>query len=435
MNIGPIPRRSWLRTVGLATLGATLGGGRGPALAAGPGPGPRAVPPPPPAGRKKLAAVVTTYYPRSHADHIVGRFLWGYQWEGAHHQPGYEIAALYADQIAKEDMSRGLAARFGFRTAPDVADALTLGTGRLAVDGVLLIGEHGDYPENARGQKLYPRFELFEQITRVFERSGRSTPVFNDKHLSYDHDKATAMVETAHRLGFPLMAGSSLPVTYRRPEFEPPIGAKFAEVLVAGYGPNEIYGFHALETLQCMVERRAGGESGVAAVTARKGPAVWDDGDKGAWSWDLLEHALGRSETRNVGDIRANVAAPFSIRVEYRDGLVATILLLNGHIADFNFAAKVEGRSRPASCLFVLPAPPGANFFTPLTHNIERFLADGRSPYPVERTLLTGGILDHAMASLADGGRRLETPKLAIRYQPPAESTFARGGPSSPVEG
>ncbi len=419
-------RREWLEAAGLASMG--LGG-----VALGDVPGPRAAPPPPSTGRKKVAAIVTTYFPRSHADHIVGRFLWGYHWEGRYHRPAFEVASLHADQIAREDMSRPLAARFGFRTSPDVADALTLGTGRLAVDAVLLIGEHGDYPNNARGQKLYPRFELFEQIARVFEASGRSVPVFNDKHLSYDFGKASAMVETSRRLKFPLMAGSSLPVTWRRPELELPLGSKFEDVLVAAYGPDEIYGFHALETLQCMVERRGGGETGVVAVTATQGPAVWEAGDRGDWSWDLLEHALGRSETLNVGDIRSNVARPFSIRVEYRDGLKATVLLLNQHVADFTFAARVAGTSRPASCLFFLPDPPGANYFSSLSYQVERFFSSGRPPYPVERTLLTGGILDHAMGSLAEAGRRIETPGLAIAYSPPTGSVFARGAPSSPA--
>ena len=419
-------RRHWLQTTGFAALGS---GG----LAFADGPGPRAVPPAPPGGRKKVAAIITTYFPRSHSDHIVGRFLWGYEWKGRHHQPGFEVVSLYTDQIAQNDMSQGLARRFGFRTSPNVADALTLGSRKLAVDAVLLIGEHGEYPNNSRGQKLYPRFELFEQITRVFEDSGRSVPVFNDKHLSYDHAKATAMVEASRRLKFPLMAGSSLPVTWRRPELELPLGSKLDDALVAAYGPDEIYGFHALETLQCMVERRPGGETGVAAVTAIKGPKVWEAGDQGVWSWDLLEHALGRSETLNVGDIRVNVASPFAIRVEYIDGFKATALLLNQHVADFTFAGRVAGQARPESCLFYLPDPPGANYFSSLSYRIEDFFNKGQPPYPIERNLLSGGILDHAFDSLMQDGRRVETPKLAIAYAPPIDSGFARAAPSNPV--
>src|SRR5205823_3119397 len=125
--------------------------------------------------------------------------------------------------------------------------------------GVLLIAEHGDYPYNAKGQKLYPRQEYFQKIVEVFRRSGRPVPVFCDKHLSYDRTKAREMVETARRMGFPLMAGSSLPVTWRRPELELPLGVKITEALVASRGELEIFGIHALEALQCMVERRTRG--------------------------------------------------------------------------------------------------------------------------------------------------------------------------------
>src|SRR5207248_2613963 len=200
--------------------------------------------------------------------------------------------------------------KHGFPLYPDVAGALTLGGDRLAVDGVLLIGEHGDYPYNDKGQKLYPRYELFQKVVEVFKKSGRGVPVFNDKHLYYDRKKAREMAETARKVGFPLMAGSSLPVTWRRPELELPLGVRIDGALVASRGEMEIFGFHALESLQCMVERRAGGVSprsqGVQAVTCLEGDAVWKAGDDGLWSWDLLEAALGRSPSLNVGDIRDN---------------------------------------------------------------------------------------------------------------------------------
>jgi hypothetical protein len=425
-------RREWLQQAALAGFGLALGGQ---GLAWADAPGPRAVPPQPSgAPRKKVAAVVTTYYIRSHAYHIVGRFLWGYQWQGRQHQPPFEVVSLYTDQVPGGDLSRGLAKRFGFRVSPTVADALTVGTENLAVDAVLLIGEHGNYPNNAKGQKLYPRYELFEQIDSVFAKAGRGVPVFNDKHLSYDIVKAKKMVATAHDRGFPLMAGSSLPVTWRRPELELPLGCHIEEALVAAYGGNDAYGFHGLETLQCMVERRAGGETGVKAITCLRGQDVWAAGDRGLWSWNLLEHALGRSETLNVGDIRVNVGNPFAILIEYQDGLRGAMLLLNEQVADFNFAAKLSGQQKPESCLFYLPAPPGANYFSSLVANIEKCFETGRSPYPVERTLLTSGMADLAFTSLAQKSQRVETPELEISYQPSSESTFARGSPASPVE-
>ena len=172
-----------------------------------------------------------------------------------------------SSRCGKNDLSRELAKEHGFRVSDTIEDALTLGTGKLAVDGVLLICEHGDYPYNAKGQKLYPRHEYFQKIVEVFEKSGKTVPVFCDKHLSYDRKKAAEMVATAKKMSFPLMAGSSLPVTWRRPELEFKLGTKITEALVASRGELEIYGIHALEALQCMVERRFTGDRRVGSAS------------------------------------------------------------------------------------------------------------------------------------------------------------------------
>jgi hypothetical protein len=393
-------------------------------------------------GRRPLATICTVYRPMAHAQHIAGRFVHGYTRDGRFHVPRHYVHALHVDQRPDNDQSRELGRDFGVQVTRSIAEALTGGGDRLTVDGVLLIGEHGNYPRNDRGQILYPRYEMMEQIVSVFRRTGQTVPVFNDKHLSYRGDRARQMVRWSQELHFPLMAGSSLPVTWRRPELELPLGVQVEDVLIAAYGPIEVYGFHALEAMQCMIERRRGGETGVRAVTCLTGNAVWQAGDQGQWSWDLLEHALGRSETVAIGDIRRNVGRPITTMpatpaaaflVEYRDGLRATVLLLNGHVWDFCLAARVRGEPRPASCLFHLPPPPGAKYFDCLVANIERFFETGRPPYPVERTLLTGGILEAAMESRYRHGARVETPDLEIRYTAPADSGFIRGNVAAPA--
>src|SRR5207245_5488499 len=181
----------------------------------------------------------------------------------------------------------------------------------------------------------------------------RDVPILNDKHLSYSWTKSKQMYDWSKELRFPFMAGSSLPVTWRRPELEMPLGVPIEDALVAAYGPIEVYGFHALEALQVMLERRKGGETGVKAVTCLTGDDVWKAGDAGLWSWDLLEAALGRSETLSPGDVRRNVGTvpvaqmpktpATAFLVEYRDGVRGTVLLLNGHIQDFCFAAQLKG--------------------------------------------------------------------------------------------
>ena len=97
---------------------------------------------------------------------------------------------------------------------------MTLGVKELAVDGVLLIGEHGRYPRNDKGQTLYPRRRLFAEIVRTYRATGGAVPIFNDKHLSYSWDHAKWMYAQSRELDFPMMAGSSVPVTWRRPALE-----------------------------------------------------------------------------------------------------------------------------------------------------------------------------------------------------------------------
>jgi hypothetical protein len=391
-----------------------------------------------PSARKPIAVVTTVYRALSHSYHVANRFLYGYTRNGLHHTPQHYVHSLCVDQTPDNDLSRELARKDGVRVTRTVSEALLNPDGSLAVDGVLLIAEHGNYPRNDKGQILYPRLEMMGQIVETFRRAGRSVPVFNDKHLSYTLAHAHRMIGWSRDLHFPLMAGSTLPLTWRRPELELPLETPLADALVAGHGPLEVSGFDALEALQGMLERRQGGETGVRAVTCLTGPAVWKAGDLGLWSWDLLHAALRRSETVNVGDVRRNVgsmavqtmppAPAAAFLIEYRDGARGAVLLLNGHVQDFTFAARTAAAADPVSCLFHAPAPPGAKHFDALVANIETLLETGRSPQPIERTLLTTGLLDALMESHRRRGERIETPELDVSYHAPSDGGFLKGG-------
>lgn len=382
-----------------------------------------------PEKRPRVAAINSIYRLRSHAYHIAGRFIYGYTREGVHHQPPFALVRMYNDQSPRDDLGPEVCRRHNIELCRTPAAALG-GAGGLDVDAVLLIVEHGDYPLNERGQILYPRYELFHEVVKVFRASGRSVPVFVDKHLSYDYAQAAKMVAVSRELGFPLMAGSSLPVTWRRPEIEPALGTPFREGLVAfGYdrGSAEIYLFHALECLQCMLERRRGGETGVKSVTCLQGDAVWKAGDAGLWSWKLLEAALARNPSNNYGRPRENVKKPQAILIEYRDGTRGAVLNLIEQVSEFSFAGQAAQTSEPLAFAFILPQPPGARFFDPLTFNIERLFSTGKSPYPVERTLLTSTVLDWALRSQQEHSRKMDDASLGISYSPPADSGFFRG--------
>lgn len=382
-----------------------------------------------PSKKLRLAAINSIYRLRSHAYHICGRLIYGYQKDGFHHEPPFQLLRMLNDQSPKDDLGKETCARHGIKLCDSVTQALG-GEGKLDVDGVLLIIEHGDYPVNERNQILYPRFKYFEQIVNHFRAAGRSVPVFVDKHLAYDHEHAAQIVKWSEELKFPLMAGSSLPVTWRRPELEPPLGTPFIEGLCCfGFdrGPPEIYLFHALEVLQCMLERRKGGETGVKSVVCLQGKDVWKAADDGKWSWKLLEAALARCPSTNVGPIKENVKEPLAILVEYQDGVRGAVLNLIEQVSDFGFAGFVQGQANPISTCCYLPSPPGARFFDPLTNNIEKLFLTGRSPYPVERTLLTSTVLDWGLRSLQAKSQVVTSPTFNIEYQAPADSGFFRG--------
>ena len=211
---------------------------------------------------KRIAVIATIYRYLSHAQHFADRFFVGYPYGGKWNRPDCQLVSIYVDQKPEGDQSEDRAREFGGKVYPTIAEALRCGGDELACDAVLIIGEHGEYPDNEKGQKLYPRYEFFKECVEVFEADGRTVPVYNDKHLSYSFDKAKEMVDDGHRLGFPILAGSSLPVTYRLPDVELPLGSKIEEALMVGCGGSDPMDYHALEAMQCMIERRAGGETG-----------------------------------------------------------------------------------------------------------------------------------------------------------------------------
>ena len=396
----------------------------------------------PGSGRKKMAIVTTEWRYRSHAWHMGERFLTGYPIKGKWHKPDLEVVSAYVDQKPENDLSAKRAAEFGFKIYPTIAEALRCGGNTLAVDAVLVIGEHGNYKRNELGQMQYPRYEFFKQVVDVFKKDGRITPIFNDKHLSWKWEWAKEMVETARAMKIPFLAGSSLPVTWRMPAIDMPNGAEVEEILCLAMGGVDSYDFHALETIQCMAERRRGGETGVAAVQALRGDAVWQAMRAGAWDkggWDsrLWEACLSRSQTLTQPEthshryptaeqVRAWVKDPVAYRIEYADGLKATMLLMNGLVGDFTFAARLKGKAEPLSTLFYLPPNPNVVYSAALMSKAEETFLTGKPPYPVERTLLTTGLVAAAVKSLADGQNRLPTPHLAVRYMAPRESIFWR---------
>jgi hypothetical protein len=391
--------------------------------------------------RKRIAFLGTEVRLHSHAQHFLDRMTLGYAWRGGWQQPRADIASVYIDQFPEGDLGRERVKRHQLKLYPTIAEALTLGGDRLSVDGVVIIGEHGNYPKNEKGQTEYPRYEWFKEVVRVFESSDRAVPVFNDKHLSTTWARCREMADDAKRLGFAFLAGSSLPVTWRLPAIDVPHGAPLVESVCVAYGGVDSYDFHALETAQCMSERRRGGEVGILSVHALRGEKMWEAlaAPDRHTTRRLLAAALSRSHTLPVkeGYVEDPITVEWARRalpemlayfVQHRDGFRTTMFLTN--IQDFNYAGLHGDTDEIISCQMYLPMPghsaTTADYFNPLVRHIETMVLENRVPYPVERTLLTSGMTLAAVDSIHNGYTPVNTPEMSVNYTAPQESTFWR---------
>ena len=392
-------------------------------------------------GKPKTVAFLGTEVRRhSHAQHFLDRLTAGYSWGGRWQKPRVDVASVFIDQFPDGDLGKQRIAKHNLKQLDNIADCLTLGGHDLAVDGVVIIAEHGKYPDNEKGQKRYPRYDWFKQVVKVFEKTGKSVPVFNDKHLSTEWNECAEMVADSKRLGFEFLAGSSLPVTVRFPSIEMPYNADLKESVCVAYGGVDSYDIHALETAQCMSERRQGGEVGVKSVHALKGPSVWEVLDRAdrEITRKLVTSALTRSHNLPVdggfptGPVTYEWAKktfpdPTAYFIEHLDGFRTTMILTR--IQDFNYAGYLASGD-VISCQMYLPMPTHgsttADFFNPLTRHIEDLVINNKANYPVERTLLCSGMVIAGVNSLHQGQKKVDTPHLNVRYTSPEESQFWR---------
>jgi hypothetical protein len=389
--------------------------------------------------RKRLAAIVAAYRMHSDADNVVTRMLQGYYIGDDYHQPSCDIASLYIHRVPVDDIGHRISQAYRFPVAKTIPEALTLGTGTLAVDGVLLVCDAEETPSN---DDL--RFEFFQQMLDVFRRSGRSVPLFCSGYLSAAWDRANEMVRRSREMGFPLMAGSSMPVTFRRPALDYPLpsgfddrplgdvappkfplGVDFAEALAIAPGSSLTTGlFPSLEVLQSILERRRAGETGIRSVEHLVDDAVWRAVEAGRWSRELMQAALARAG-QSAKETPGNTARAALWLVEYNDGTHVAVLWLSGLRPDCAVAFRVKDRREIDSALCYVPLA-SRNDFSMLVHGISQMMISGKPPYPVERILLTSGVIA-ALGKQSVSGAKIETPALNISYEAPEHSFYAPG--------
>jgi hypothetical protein len=372
----------------------------------------------------KIALVTTVWYQNAHADVIAGRLLDGYTLDGNGEFPKLKLVSAYVDQFApRGDKSRDFAKKHGFTIYDSIEKALTLGGDKLAVDGVLMVAEHGEYPESEFGSIQHPKRRFFSEVVKVFEASGRVVPVFSDKHLADNWTDISWIYGESQRLKIPLMAGSSLPVMWRYPPVDTERDKPIKEIVATSYHRLDAYGFHALEMAQCLAERRkngeVSGETGVKRVRTISGDAVWAAGDAGEFDLKLLDEVVSRFKDRPLPagkPVREVVKEPILFMIDYNDGLRTSILTMDGSNVAFAAGWKYADGSTQSTDFWTQESRPFQHF-TFLLKGVEQMYHTGQPTWPVERTLLTSGQLDSLLISHKRKGEWIETPHLAtIKY-------------------
>lgn len=343
---------------------------------------------------------MNTWFPASHADVFISRLLDGYRLNGAWHPPRLRTVKFYVDQFPPiNDMARDEAAEYGIEICRTVADAVR------GVDGVAVIGEHGDYPRSPPGNVQYPRKRYFDEIMRVFDEERRVVPYMNDKYFAYTWADAKAMYDTVRERKIPFLCGSTVPLTWRRPPVEFARGTEFDELLAVSFGDLEEHAYHAIEMLQSVAERRKGGETGVAQVRYMAGDEV------GRISPELREAALAR----RVNPLEKDARPPQAFLIRYGDGLQASVVNLNVQARDYLLAARRKGERVPEATCFYLGLYTHTHWGF-LVRAFEDLVLTKKNPNPIERTLMANGIMLAGLESRSKGGAWVDTPHLRIAY-------------------
>jgi hypothetical protein len=388
---------------------------------------------PQPAQKKPRIACLVTYWgaTRSHADWIITKLLDGYWWQGAHTPSRVDVVSVYIHQLPESGLGQKICQSKNIPIFKTVGEAVMLGGKELAVDGVVIVAEHGEYPTNLKGQWMLPRWWIYQQVIKVFEQSKRSVPVFNDKHLSISWDEAKWMFDKSRELNFPLTGGSSIPVYFRKPEIELDIDTPIRASIVVGDAPDEGALFHCVDVLQSFVERRKGGETGVRSVQCIRGPETWKWTERNPWAANLLE-SVRKNFDLKPGHFQ-EIKMPNVCIIEYNDGTKAAVF--NARDVVWTFAGEIEGRKDPA--IISMPGWPGPfsqyHASNAQPHWITEMMVTKQEPFNAERLLLSTGIVAYNMESNWENGRyvpigrRIDTPFMNMAYHATRGAQFSTG--------
>lgn len=359
---------------------------------------------------RKIAFLLEEFSKPSPAQQLLDRFLMGYPRDGAMQKPPCEEGSVYITLGTNEPDFEKRTDDFELSISPNAAAAVE------EADAVVVVSRRPGAMANERLLQI------------ALERAPAGSACFVHGALSNTLERGREFLELARSRQISLLAGTPLCVTWRLPEVDVPRGTPLIEALIVVQGASPGAELHALEGLLPVIERRRGGESGVHSVQFVEGNDFWRAGEKRLWSWPLLAAAISRSHTPQgdpvldgrtqdlvgLGLVQKLARHPRGWLLEHRDGLRSALLVLDGVIADFNFAVRARDGDIAAQ-LFRAP-PPAEHHFSRLAAAMEDFFRKGSSPWPIERNLLIVGLLETFRKPASRSGKRIETPGLNIGY-------------------
>ena len=374
---------------------------------------------------RKIAFLLEEFSKPSPAQQLVDRFLAGYVTNGEFRRSPFESASAYVMLSSNPPDLEQRIKDFKLVVASRADQAVE------GADAVIIASRKPGALANER----------FVQI--ALERAPQGGACFVHGALANSLERAQEFLSLARSRKIALLAGTPLCVTWRLPEVELPPATPLSEALIVVQAnpspsqtsppapPSSLRGaeLHALEGLLPVIERRRGGESGVRSIRFLEGKELWKAGDKGNWSWALLAAALSRSHSpqgdpvldgrsqdlAGLGLVPKLARNPRGWLLEHCDGLRSALLVLDGVVADFNFAVRAQDGSVVSAQLFRAP-PPAEHHYSRLAAAIEDFFQTGQSPWPVERNLLIAGLLETFRQPSSRSGKRIETPGSNIVY-------------------
>ncbi|MDR7521674.1 MAG: hypothetical protein QN168_04330 [Armatimonadota bacterium] len=373
-----------------------------------------------PAGPRRIAFIVDSWYRWSHADVIGTRFLEGYRVGNTTYTSPLTVGSVFPDAPYERDLTQLLASRYGFRVAASIPDALLddprSPRPRFAADGVL-IATREDLPDSGQRQSPHRRLQVAQETFRLMDQTGTFVPVFIDKMLASSWADSQTIVAEAARRRVSLMAGSVLPHT---PLSRPLRVEGVAVGVVIAHTPYWAFAFHAAELLQSFLEKRAHRETGVREIR-EVGIGFWSLPDRERWGGRVVDALLAspRTLSRRAPAVPAGLGSDtVVVLIQYIDGTRGVLALIPGVFDDSEFLLGAQYRDGSISTSgIVLPGEP-YDHFGYLVHALVEFFTTGRAPVPVQRTLLTTGIVLFGLES-RQTGRAAISPGLEISYAAP----------------